>query len=96
MIYYKNIVNITLLYNKWNPQNFFFWFVYFGKLSKKQCYIWTYFSLNKWHWHLCSICFKVKYFLNNLFSFSGVCLQAKYNQTCKIFSVDHKILYKIL
>ena len=36
MIYYKNIVNITLLYNKWNPQNFFFWFVFFGKLSKKQ------------------------------------------------------------
>ena len=43
-----------------------------------------------------SICFEVKYIPKNVFQFSGVCLQIKYNQTCKIFTINRKILYKML
>ena len=44
----------------------------------------------------CSVCFNVNYFLENVFSFSEVCLQIKYSQTCKILSVYCKIFYKKL
>ena len=38
----------------------------------------------------------VKYFLKNVFSFSSVRLQVKYGQSCKIFYINHKIVYKKL
>ena len=41
-------------------------------------------------------CFKVKYFSENIFLFSSVCLQVNHSQTYKIFSVDSKNLYKNL
>ena len=39
----------------------------------------------KKHYH--SVCFEVKYYPENVFPFSGVCLHIKCGQNCKIISV---------
>ena len=43
-----------------------------------------------------SVYFEIKYIPKYVFQFSSVCLQIKYNQTCKIFPINRKILYKMM
>ena len=39
--------------------------------------------------YLCCICFEVKCSIENIFTFSSVCLHVKFGQTYEIFFVDH-------
>ena len=77
----------------YSQQKIFCKFVYILHANNKQLKMGKYFSKNI----LFNAPFvKVKYFSENVFQFFGVCLYVKCNQTCKIFSIDHKIIYKKL